>query len=100
MDDCIKFNVADVSALRTKALSGVMVTNPPYGERIGDREAIEKIYDTYRKFFTELPTWSLFVVTSDKTIEKKAMGRPADRRRKLYNGRLEICYYQFHGEKV
>ena len=42
----------------------------------------------------------LFVVTSDKTIEQKAMGRPADRRRKLYNGRLEICYYQFHGEKV
>lgn len=98
--DCIRFSVADVSALRTKALSGVMVTNPPYGERIGDSPAIEDIYKTYRRFFSENPTWSLFVVTSDKTIEQKAMGRPADRRRKLYNGRLEICYYQFYGEKV
>ena len=99
VDDCIKFNVADVSALRTKSLSGVMVTNPPYGQRIGEQEAIDRIYTAYRSFFTENPTWSLFAVTSDKTIEQKAMGRPADRRRKLYNGRLEICYYQFHGEK-
>lgn len=99
VDDCIKFTVADVSALRTKALSGVMVTNPPYGERIGDSETIEKIYRAYRRFFADNPTWSLFAVTSDKTIEQKAMGRPADRRRKLYNGRLEICYYQFHGQK-
>ena len=76
-----------------------MVTNPPYGERIGDTKAIDKIYQTYNRFFTENPTWSLFAVTSDKTIEKKAFGRPADRRRKLYNGRLEVCYYQFHGQK-
>lgn len=99
VDDCIKFNVADVSALRTKAIGGVMVTNPPYGERIGNTSAIDKIYESYKRFFAENPTWSLFAVTSDKTIEKKALGRPADRRRKLYNGRLEVCYYQFHGEK-
>ena len=100
VDDCIKFSTADISALKTKALSGVMVTNPPYGQRIGAQEAIDRIYGIYSRFFEEPPTWSLFVVTSDKTIEQKAMGRPADRRRKLYNGRLEICYYQFHGEKV
>ena len=85
--------------MRTRSLSGVMVTNPPYGERIGDRQGIEKIYEAYRRFFGENPTWSLFVVTADKSIEK-ALGRSADRRRKLYNGRLEVCYYQFHGEKV
>jgi len=99
VDDCIRFNVADVSVLRTKAIGGVMVTNPPYGERIGNTHAIDKIYEAYNRFFTENPTWSLFAVTSDKTIEKKAFGRPADRRRKLYNGRLEVCYYQFHGQK-
>mgnify|MGYP000133474249 FL=1 len=99
VDDCIKFAAADISAMRTKSLSGVMVTNPPYGERIGDRRGIEKIYEAYRRFFGENPTWSLFVVTADKSIEK-ALGRSADRRRKLYNGRLEVCYYQFHGEKV
>ena len=99
VDDCIKFYTADVSALRTKSERGVLITNPPYGQRIGDQEAIDKIYQSYSRFFKENPTWSLFVITADKTIEKKAMGRPAERRRRLYNGRLEVCYYQFHGEK-
>ena len=99
VDDCIKFYTADVSALRTKSERGVLITNPPYGQRIGDQEAIDKIYQSYSRFFKENPTWSLFVITADKTIEKKALGRPAERRRKLYNGRLEVCYYQFHGEK-
>ena len=99
VDDCIKFYTADVSALRTKSERGVLITNPPYGQRIGDQEAIDKIYQSYSRLFKENPTWSLFVITADKTIEKKAMGRPAERRRKLYNGRLEVCYYQFHGEK-
>ena len=97
--DLIRLSVADVSALKTKALSGVMISNPPYGERIGDREAIDHIYDSWKKFFGENPTWSLFALTSDKTIEDKVFGKPADRRRKLYNGRMEVCYYQFHGKK-
>ena len=97
--DLIRFSVADVSALKTKALSGVMISNPPYGERIGDREAIDHIYDSWKKFFGENPTWSLFALTSDKTIEEKVFGKPADRRRKLYKGRMEVCYYQFHGKK-
>ena len=99
VDDCIKFSIADISAMRTRSISGVIITNPPYGERIGDRQSIEKIYKAYRQFIAENPTWSLFVVTADKSIEK-ALERAADRRRKLYNGRLEVCYYQFHGEKV
>ena len=67
--DLIRFSVADVSALKTKALSGVMISNPPYGERIGDREAIDHIYDSWKKFFGENPTWSLFALTSDKTAD-------------------------------
>ena len=98
VEDCIRFAAADVTAMRTKSPGGVIVTNPPYGERIGDKQGIEKIYEAYRRFFRENPTWSLFVVTADKSIEKK-LERQADRRRKLYNGRMEVCYYQFHGEK-
>ena len=97
--DLIRFSVADVGALRTKALSGVMISNPPYGERIGDRKAIDHIYECWQKFFNDNPSWSLFALTPDKTIEDKVFGRPADRRRKLYNGRMEVCYYQFHGKK-
>ncbi|MFQ9894190.1 MAG: class I SAM-dependent RNA methyltransferase, partial [Emergencia sp.] len=61
---------------------------------------IENIYQKYHAFFAENPTWSLFMVTTDKTVEDKIFGRPADRRRKLYNGRLEVCYYQFHGKRA
>lgn len=99
VDDCITFSVGDISTVKIHEEGVVMVTNPPYGERIGDRKAIDDIYKTYRKLFSENPTWSLFVITPDKTIENKVLGRPANRRRKLYNGRLEVCYYQFHGEK-
>ena len=99
VDEFVKFNVCDISKVTTKAEYGVMVTNPPYGIRIGDREVINHIYEAYKKFFNNNPTWSLFVITADKAIEKECMGREADRRRKLYNGRLEVCYYQFHGEK-
>jgi len=98
--DLIRFSTADVGALKTKALSGVMISNPPYGERIGDREAIDHIYDCWKKFFSDNPSWSLFALTSDKTIEDKVWGKPADRRRKLYNGRMEVCLYQFHGQKI
>ena len=97
--DDIHFEVKDIKDFEMEGASGVVVTNPPYGERIGNQDDIDEIYKAYKRFFIKHPTWSLFAITSDKTIEKKAFGRQADRRRKLYNGRLEVCYYQFHGIK-
>lgn len=100
VDDCIEFKHMSMIDMRATEERGIIITNPPYGERIGEKKQIEKIYNKYNQFFKENPTWSLFMITTDKTVEKKIMERPADRRRKLYNGRLEACYYQFHGEKV
>ncbi|MCI8631325.1 MAG: class I SAM-dependent RNA methyltransferase [Firmicutes bacterium] len=99
VDDCIKFSRLDVKEFRADEPSGIIISNPPYGERIGEEKAIAAIYGAYNKFFKENPTWSLFLITTDKTVEQKIFGREADRRRKLYNGRLEVCYYQFHGER-
>ncbi|MCQ2554250.1 MAG: class I SAM-dependent RNA methyltransferase [Clostridia bacterium] len=99
VENDIRFAVCDIAKVTTSKEYGVMVTNPPYGVRIGDERGIKGVYSAYEKFFTDNPTWSLFVITSDKDFEKKVMKREADRRRKLYNGRLEVCYYQFHGEK-
>lgn len=99
VDDCVIFKTADVSSMKASEKSGVVITNPPYGERIGDDKAIGHIYESFRRFFAENPSWSLFAVTSDKRIEELTFSRPADRRRKLYNGRLEVCYYQFHGQR-
>ena len=78
---------------------GIIITNPPYGERIGDRESIDKLYGDFSAFLAANETWSMFAITPDKTIEEKVFGRPADRRRKLFNGRMEVCYYQYHGKK-
>lgn len=100
VDDCIVFKRMNMNRIEAKEPGGIIITNPPYGERIGEEKQIENIYKKYREFYGENPTWSLFMVTTDKNVEDKIMGRPADRRRKLYNGRLEVCYYQFHGKKA
>jgi len=97
--DVITFRIDDVSVLASDVPRGIIITNPPYGERIGDQKAIDKIYTALKRFMSSHKDWSLFIVTTDKDVEQAVVGRPADRRRKLYNGRLEVCYYQFHGEK-
>lgn len=97
--DVIQFRIEDVTALASDVQRGIIITNPPYGERIGDQKAIDKIYTALNRYLKIHPDWSLFIVTTDKEVEQAVVGHPADRRRKLYNGRLEVCYYQFHGEK-
>ncbi|MBQ9826988.1 MAG: class I SAM-dependent RNA methyltransferase [Firmicutes bacterium] len=92
-DNGLKDNASSVDLDR-----GVIIANPPYGIRIGEAELLPDIYESIRTFVTDRPQWSLFLITSDKTFET-AMGRPADRRRKLYNGDLEVCYYQYYGTK-
>lgn len=99
VDDCIVFKCMDMRKIQAHEPRGIIITNPPYGERIGEAKQIAAIYRKYNEFFRENPTWSLFMITTDKEVEQKIMGRSADRRRKLYNGRLEVCYYQFHGAK-
>lgn len=98
--DDIVFSVKDASRLSSDGKEGgIIITNPPYGQRIGDRDSIDKLYEGFAAFLKANPTWSMFAITADKTAEKKIFGRPADRRRKLFNGRTEVCYYQYHGQK-
>ncbi|MGI6204522.1 MAG: THUMP domain-containing class I SAM-dependent RNA methyltransferase [Anaerovoracaceae bacterium] len=99
VSDCIDFSVRDIRDFDTEEKYGIMIMNPPYGARIGDREAIENIYGALRKFYAEHPDWSLFMITADKNAERETLGRKADRRRKLFNGNIETTYYQFHGQK-
>ena len=81
---------------------GVVISNLPYGVRIGDRKANQKIYEHFGMLMKEFPNWSFFLITSDKEFEKeieKMTGRKADRRRKLYNGTIETQFYQYHGAR-
>ena len=99
VDDCIDFHVKPLKDVVFDRDYGILIGNPPYGERIGDRNEIQRIYRDLRRLFEESPTWSFYLITTDKEFESLAMGKPADRRRKLYNGRLETTYYQYYGTK-
>ncbi len=78
----------------------VIITNPPYGERIGDKEALERIYYKMDRLLAKDKGCSLYLITADKEFERAIRSRKkADRRRKLYNGRIETTYYQYYGEK-
>lgn len=95
----IDFSVEDVKHFSTEDKNGIIITNPPYGQRMGDQESIQIVYKGLKEFMEINESWSLFLISSDKGSEEAIMGRLADRRRKLYNGRIEVTYYQFHGAK-
>ena len=101
--DCIEFSQRTFSTFAADetaaARSGVIVTNPPYGERIGEIAEVESLYREIGAFGQACPDWSVFLITTYKDFESLAFGRPADRRRKLYNGRLETTFYQYHGTR-
>jgi putative N6-adenine-specific DNA methylase len=99
VDDCIDFHIKPLRDVRFEEDYGIMICNPPYGERIGEKEEIRRIYADLKKHFENHPTWSLYLITTDKEFENLVFGRPADRRRKLYNGRLEVTFYQYYGTK-
>lgn len=99
VDEDISFERLDIKDLKLEGENGIVIANPPYGERIGQAKQIEAFYKQLSRLVKENPTWSFFIISSDKDLEKKVFGSPANRRRKLYNGDIEVCYYQFHGEK-
>ena len=82
----------------SKEEHAVVISNLPYGKRVGDDSGIAAVYAHIRDIMEECPNWSFFLITSDKNIERE-LGRKADRRRKLYNGTIETQFYQFHGAK-
>jgi putative N6-adenine-specific DNA methylase len=87
-----------LNELRNSHKYGCIICNPPYGERIGEAAKIEQLYRDMSKVFKSLETWSFYILTSYPGFEH-LFGRRADRRRKLYNGRLECQYYQFYGPR-
>jgi putative N6-adenine-specific DNA methylase len=94
----IEFKTMDVLELKTSLEYGVVITNPPYGERLGDDESAAAIYDDMADAFAPLSTWSIYVLTSHPGFER-FFNRRADRRRKLYNGRIECHYFQYIGPR-
>src|SRR4029078_7699422 len=96
--DDIHWQQRPFSELRAKAEYGCIVTNPPYGERMGDDREIVELYRSFPIVLRRLPTWSHYILSSRPDLED-LVGQRATRRRKLYNGSLECTYYQFYGPR-
>jgi 23S rRNA (guanine2445-N2)-methyltransferase / 23S rRNA (guanine2069-N7)-methyltransferase len=96
--DDIHWQQRPFSELRAKAEFGCIITNPPYGERMGDDREIVELYRSFPLVLRRLPTWSHYILSARPDLEE-LVGQRADRRRKLYNGSIECTYYQFHGPR-
>ena len=95
----ILFKQMRLQDLHTDKINGVIVSNPPYGERLLDDDSVTKLYQEMGQTFAPLKTWSKFILTSDEAFEAK-FGSQADKKRKLYNGTLKVDLYQYFGQRV
>lgn len=94
VDGCLDFRVADVADFAPDTPRGVIVTNPPYGERLLDTAQAERLYAQMGRVFPARHGYRTTVITSNEDFEKR-FGRPADKRRKLYNGNLKCQVYLY-----
>lgn len=98
LGDLIDFKQMQVRDLTTKKEYGVIVGNPPYGERLGEKEAVEQMYKEMGQTFGKLDTWSIYIITSHEDFER-LYGRKATKKRKLFNGFIRTDYYQYWGKR-
>ncbi|AGB19946.1 THUMP domain-containing class I SAM-dependent RNA methyltransferase [Thermoanaerobacterium thermosaccharolyticum] len=94
----VKFAKKPLKDLRTDDMYGILICNPPYGERMGEIQEVEKLYREMGRVFTSLNTWSYYIITSHENFEK-LFGKKATKRRKLYNGMIKTTYYQYFGPR-
>lgn len=99
LSDVIQFKQMQVTDFRNKQEYGVLVANPPYGERLGEKQAVEKMYQQMGSLFREvIPTWSIYILTSNENFEQ-LYGQKATKKRKLYNGNIKTDFYQYWGPR-
>lgn len=96
--DMLQFKQMQVKDISTKLEYGVIVGNPPYGERIGELDEVEHMYKEMGRAFAKLDTWSVYMLTSHEGFEE-LYGKKASKKRKLYNGNIKTDFYQFFGPR-
>ena len=94
----IHFQQRDVRDLRHPKKYGFIITNPPYGERLEEKQALASLYSEFGESFRNLDSWSAYMITSYEDAERY-FGRTADKNRKIYNGMIKTYFYQFLGPK-
>lgn len=99
VDDLVHFEQANACTFHWGGLYGRVVTNPPYGERIMERREAEELYRAFGKAWAKFPDrWQLFLLSSHTEFER-TFGRPADKKRKLYNGMLKCDLFMYLGQQ-
>ena len=96
--DVINFKVQDMRDFSSNRSYGVIVSNPPYGERLMTRNQIVSLYKDYGKVYNSLDNWSAYTLTSVTDFER-LFAKKAQKKRKVFNGKMECWFYQVMGEK-
>lgn len=96
--DRIRFEERPVRELDLPGDYGVIICNPPYGERLGERVEVEQLYTEMGFAFRAHETWSAYILTSYEDFER-FYGQKASKKRKLYNGRIKVELFQYHGPR-
>ena len=92
--DTVRFEVADAAAFDRKTDRGVIVTNPPYGERIMEKEQAEALYRAFGTAWRKTMNWQLYLLSSHTEFER-CFGKTADKKRKLYNGMIKCDLFMY-----
>lgn len=99
VDHLVTFEREDVTRINSEEEYGYILCNPPYGERIGEIEKVEKVYaqmgNVFRRYF---PTWSYYVYTAHEGFEQ-LFGQHANKKRKLFSGNIRCDFYQYFGPR-
>ena len=95
VDDCVRFEVADAAQFHRDSPYGQLVTNPPYGERLLERQEAEALYRAFGKAWRTLPAGWRTLVLSSHTEFERCFGKPADKKRKLYNGMIKCDVFMY-----
>lgn len=98
VEHLIEFSVDDVTRFKTTHEYGFLITNPPYGERMGEKKEVELLYKKMGKVFEKMPTWSFYVITALQNAEE-FLGIKPQKKRKIYNGALKSELYLMPGPK-
>lgn len=98
VDKLIHFQRRGVEQLSHPKKYGFIITNPPYGERLQDKEEMPALYKMIGERYKNLDSWSMYLITAYEQAEAD-IGRKADKNRKIYNGMMKTYYYQFMGPR-
>ena len=96
--DCIEFKDGDATKMSLPTDSGILICNPPYGQRMMEQQSAQRLYGALGRHLKFADGWKKYIITSEPEFEHY-FGRRADKKRKLYNGMIKCDYYMFTEQK-